>query len=162
MNACFYPGSFDPITNGHIDIICRARNIFPKVYVGVLNNTAKRNLFSVEERVEMIRRATGGMDGVEAVSFEGLLVDLMERLSCRIIIRGLRTGADLELEQQLSVINRQLLPGAETVALLAKPETYFISSSAVRELIEFHADISGYVPREVADMINGGIKNENL
>ena len=75
MNACIYPGSFDPITNGHIDIICRARNIFPKVYVGVLNNTAKRNLFSVEERVEMIRRATGGMDGVEAVSFEGLLVE---------------------------------------------------------------------------------------
>ena len=104
----------------------------------------------------MIRRAAAGMDGVEVVAFDGLLVELMKKLDCRIIIRGLRTGTDLELEQQLSVINGKLLPGAETVALLSKPETYFISSSAVREVIEFRADISDYVTKEVADMINGG------
>lgn len=157
MKACIYPGSFDPITKGHMDIIGRACNLFPRVYVGVLNNTAKKNLFSVEERIEMIRRATSGMEEVEVVAFDGLLVELMKKLECKIIIRGLRTGTDLELEQQLSVINGKLLPGAETVALLSKPETYFISSSAVRELIEFRADISDYVPKEVADMINGGI-----
>ena len=156
MKACIYPGSFDPITKGHMDIIGRARNLFPKVFVGVLNNPAKRNLFSVDKRIEMIRRAAAGMDGVEVVAFDGLLVELMKKLDCRIIIRGLRTGTDLELEQQLSVINGKLLPGAETVALLSKPETYFISSSAVRDLIEFRADISDYVPKEVADMINGG------
>lgn len=156
MEACVYPGSFDPITKGHMDIIRRARSIFPKVYVGVLNNTAKRNLFPADTRLEMIRRATAGLDGVEAVSFDGLLVDLLKKLDCRLIVRGLRTGTDLELEQQLAVINGKLLPGVETVALLSKPETYFISSSAVRELIEFHADISDYVPVEVADMINGG------
>ncbi|WP_066683302.1 pantetheine-phosphate adenylyltransferase [Christensenella intestinihominis] len=156
MKACIYPGSFDPITKGHMDIIGRACNLFPKVYVGVLKNPAKKNLFPVEERREMIRRATAGMNGVEVVTFDGLLVELMKKLDCRIIIRGLRTGTDLELEQQLSVINGKLLPGAETVALLSKPETYFISSSAVRELIEFHADISDYVPKEAADMINGG------
>ncbi|MBC5647241.1 pantetheine-phosphate adenylyltransferase [Christensenella tenuis] len=157
MKACIYPGSFDPITKGHMDIIDRACNLFPRVYVGVLNNTAKKNLFSVEERIEMIRRATSGMEEVEVVAFDGLLVELMKKLECKIIIRGLRTGTDLELEQQLSVINGKLFPGAETVALLSKPETYFISSSAVRELIEFRADISDYVPKEVADMINGGI-----
>lgn len=156
MEACVYPGSFDPITKGHMDIITRAQGIFPKVYVGVLNNTAKKSLFPVQKRLEMIRRATDGMNGVEAVAFDGLLVDLMKQLDCRVIVRGLRTGTDLELEQQLSVINGKLFPGAETVALLSKPETYFISSSAVRELIEFHADISEYVPAEVSDMINGG------
>lgn len=156
MKACVYPGSFDPITEGHMDIIRRARSIFPKVYVGVLNNTAKTNLFSIEKRTEMISLAIADMEGVEVVSFEGLLVDLLKQLDCRIIIRGLRTGTDLEQEQQLSVINGKLLEGVETVALLSKPETYFISSSAVRELIEFHADISNYVPKEALDMINGG------
>lgn len=156
MKTCIYPGSFDPVTKGHMDIISRACKLFPKVYVGVLNNTAKKNLFSVEKRIEMIRRATNGMGEVEVVAFDGLLVELMEKLGCKIIIRGLRTGTDLELEQQLSVINGKLLSGVETVALLSKPETYFISSSAVRELIEFHADISDYVPKEAADMINGG------
>lgn len=156
MKTCIYPGSFDPVTKGHMDIISRACKLFPKVYVGVLNNTAKKNLFSVEKRIEMIRRATNGMGEVEVVAFDGLLVELMEKLGCKVIIRGLRTGTDLELEQQLSVINGKLLPGVETVALLSKPETYFISSSAVRELIEFRADISDYVPKEAADMINGG------
>lgn len=156
MEACVYPGSFDPITKGHMDIIRRAHSIFPKIYVGVLNNTAKKSFFSVKTRLEMIRRATAGLDGVEVVAFDGLLVDLLKQLDCRLIVRGLRTGADLELEQQLSVINGKLLPGVETVTLLSKPETYYISSSAVRELIEFHADISDYVPIEVSDMINGG------
>ena len=157
MKACVYPGSFDPITKGHLDIIERACNIFPKVYVGVLKNPSKTYLFSLDTRMEMIRRATAHIRGVEVVCFDGLLVDLLKKLDCRIIIRGLRTGADLELEQQLSVINGQLLPGVETLALLSKPETYVISSTAVRELVEFHADISAYVPREVSDMINGGI-----
>ncbi len=156
MQACVYPGSFDPITKGHMDIIERAHNIFPKVYVGVLKNPAKHYLFGLETRVEMIRRAVAHLEGIEVVTFDGLLVDLLQKIDCRIIIRGLRTGTDLELEQQLSVINGKLLPGAETIALLSKPETYFISSTAVRELIEFHADISDYVPQAVSKMINGG------
>ncbi|MEG2188878.1 MAG: pantetheine-phosphate adenylyltransferase [Christensenella sp.] len=156
MKACIYPGTFDPLTKGHMDIIRRACNIFPKVYVGVLKNTAKKNLFSVKQRIDMIKCATADMDGVEVIAFDGLLVDLLKQIDCRIIIRGLRTGTDLELEQQLAIINSKLLTGVETIALLSKPETYFISASAVRELIEFDADISDYVPKEVADMINGG------
>ena len=156
MNSCIYPGSFDPITNGHMDIITRACRIFPKVYVGVLHNPAKKGRFSVDARLEMIRRATAGMPAVEVLSYDGMLVELLKKIDCRIIIRGLRTGTDLELEQQMAVINDKLLPGAETIALLSRPETYFISSSAVRELIAFHADVSDYVPKEVALMINRG------
>ena len=156
MKACVYPGSFDPITKGHLDIIERASTIFPVVYVGILNNVSKKCMFSVQKRVEMARAATAHIKSVEVLAFDGLLVDLLKKLDARIIIRGLRTGADLELEQQLAFINGKLLPGTETLALLSKPETHFISSSAIKELIAFGADFSEYVPKEILGMIDKG------
>ncbi|WP_066648274.1 pantetheine-phosphate adenylyltransferase [Christensenella timonensis] len=156
MEACVYPGSFDPITKGHLDIIERAGVIFSTVYVGVLNNISKRCMFSVEKRVEMVKAATRHIKNIQVVSFDGLLVDLLKTLDARVIIRGLRTGTDLELEQQYAFINGKLLEGTETLALLSRPETHYISSTAVRELLAFHADVSDYVPEAILSMIDKG------
>ena len=156
MEACVYPGSFDPITKGHLDIIERAGVIFSTVYVGVLNNISKRCMFGVEKRVEMVKAATRHIKNIQVVSFDGLLVDLLKTLDARVIIRGLRTGTDLELEQQYAFINGKLLEGTETLALLSRPETHYISSTAVRELLAFHADVSDYVPEAILSMIDKG------
>ncbi|MEA4852739.1 MAG: pantetheine-phosphate adenylyltransferase [Christensenella sp.] len=162
MKTCIYPGSFDPITKGHMDIIKRAASLFETVYVGVLYNSAKKGMFPACERVKMVEAAVSGLANVKTVSFEGLLVDLLRELKVNIIIRGLRTNSDLELEQQLSYVNNNLLPGTETFALFSRPEMSFVSSTIVRELITFHADISEYVPDEVVTMINGGTKHESI
>ncbi len=156
MESCVYPGSFDPITKGHLDIVERSSAIFSTVYVGVLNNVAKKCMFSVQERVEMVKAATQHIKNIQVVAFDGLLVDLLKELGARVIIRGLRTGADLEIEQQYAYINGNLLEGTETFALLSRPETHYISSTAVRELITFHADVSDYVPEKILSMIDKG------
>ncbi|MGI6152769.1 MAG: pantetheine-phosphate adenylyltransferase [Christensenellaceae bacterium] len=156
MNSCVYSGSFDPITKGHLDIIKRANEIFPKVYVAVLNNMQKRYMFDMDMRIRMVEKTVAALPGVEVVSSDGLLVDLLEKLGTKVIVRGLRTGADLELEQQLAVVNNQLLSGVETVVLLSRPQTQYVNSSIVRELITYHADITQYVPEEILHMLNGG------
>jgi pantetheine-phosphate adenylyltransferase len=156
MSACIYPGSFDPITKGHLDIIERAAALFDTVYVGVLQNIAKNNLFPADFRVQMIEASTEHLEGVKVLSFDGMLVELLKQLEVRIIVRGLRSGHDLEMEQQLSYVNKHLLPGTETIALFAQPENSIVSSTLVRELISFHSDISEYVPKKVVAMINGG------
>lgn len=154
MRDCIYPGSFDPATKGHLDIIKRSSLLFDKVYIAVLNNFKKKYMFSLQERVEMVNISTQRLDNVEIVSSDGLLTDLMRKLDTRTIIRGLRSGADLELEQQLAVVNSQLLPGAETIVLLSKPEMQYVSSSIVKELITYNADVSQYVPVEILDIIH--------
>jgi len=156
MKSCIYPGSFDPVTKGHLDIIRRTAVLFDKVYVAVLNNSAKKYMFSVEIRCEMLERIAESMDNVEVVSSGGLLADLMKQLGTKTIIRGLRSNADLEHERQLAVVNSQLLDGAETIILLSKPEMQYISSSIVKELISYNADVGKYVPAEISDIINGG------
>ncbi|MEG0914344.1 MAG: pantetheine-phosphate adenylyltransferase [Christensenellaceae bacterium] len=156
MKSCVYPGSFDPITKGHMDIIQRASRIFETVYVAVLNNSAKNCMFSVQKRVDMIKMATKHIENVEVLSFEGMLVDLLHKVDSKIILRGLRTSMDLELEQQTSVINQNLDHEIETMALLSRPQTHFISSTAVRELLRFGADITEYVPHTILEIINGG------
>ncbi len=153
--SCIYAGSFDPVTKGHIDIITRAADLFDTVYVGVLNNSVKQYLFPMETRLEMVQKATQGIaGGIQIAMSDGLLVRLMEQLGTRVILRGVRSNADLELEQQLAEVNAKLLPGVETVLLLAGPGMQHISSTIVRELIAFGADISEYVPREVIEMID--------
>lgn len=155
MRNCIYPGSFDPLTKGHADIIKRAADLFDKVHVAVLNNNEKRYMFDMDQRRVMAEKATADLANVNIVTWDGLLVELMEKLETRTIIRGLRSSADLELEQQLAVVNASLLKGTETLILLSKPEMQYVSSSIVKELISFGADVSHYVPAEIINMVNG-------
>lgn len=161
MTSCVYPGSFDPLTNGHLDIIERACAIFPKVYVAVLNNTQKKYMFDQKTRVEMAKAATRQWDCVEVVSSDGLLVELLKKLDTRVVLRGLRSNADLEMEQQLAAVNNLLLDGVETFVLLSRPHTQYISSSLIRELIIYKADIKKYIPEEIYGIITGGTHYEN-
>ena len=144
--TCIYSGSFDPVTVGHVDIIRRACTLFDKVIVAVLHNPAKVGCFAPEERVEMIRRACSDMPRVEARAFDGMLVDAMEQTGAVAVIRGLRAISDYESEKAMAQINAQLRPGTETVFLMTRPEHGHISSSVVRELAGYGADISAYVP----------------
>ena len=150
---CVYSGSFDPPTLGHIDIIRRAAAIFDEVNVTVFVNIAKRYEFSAQERVDMLRRATRDIGGVTVNSFDGLLVDYMRRTGARVIVRGLRNMADFDSESSMAAINRQLLPGCETLFLPTSPEFMHISSSAVREVAHFGGDISSMLPPEIVDEV---------
>jgi pantetheine-phosphate adenylyltransferase len=152
MKTAIYPGTFDPITNGHLDIIKRALKIFDKVIVAVGENKSKNPLFSAEERVAVIKEVTKGMNvGVE--SFDGLLVDFANKKRCNRIIRSLRAVSDFEYEFQMNVINRQLNPELETLYLMTDKEYFYLSSSMVKELAKKNADISGLVPKAVKNRL---------
>jgi pantetheine-phosphate adenylyltransferase len=144
-----YPGSFDPLTNGHLDLIERSLRIFDELIVAVVTNPAKTALFSDEERVEMIREATRGRR-IEIMVFEGLLVDFVKRAGARAIVRGLRAVSDFEYEFQLASMNRHLIPGVETLFLTPAEQYGFISSSLVREIARLGGDVSSFVPPAVA------------
>ena len=146
---CVYPGSFDPITVGHLDIIRRAAALFDRVMVAVLHNPAKAGCFPVEERLAMIADACGEIPGVSVGTFDGLLADYVRETGAVAVVRGLRSAADFESEQTMAQINARLLPGLETVFLMAKPEHACISSSAVREIAGFGGDISRFVPEAI-------------
>lgn len=143
---CIYPGSFDPLTLGHVDLICRACRLFDRVIVAVLHNPAKNGCFTVEQRLEMIRRACAQHPQVEARAFDGMLVDAVAETGAAVVIRGLRTVADYETEKAMAQINAELRPGTETVFLLTKPEHGHVSSSMVRELASYGAPLENYVP----------------
>lgn len=145
-----YPGSFDPATNGHIDIACRAAEIFERVIVAVLENSAKSTLFSPDERVSLLREALPGAPTIEVMKFSGLLVDLMRTTGAGTIIRGLRFVSDFEYELQMALMNQALEPGIETVFMVAAPERTFVSSSLVKEIARLGRDISQFVPPPVA------------
>ena len=145
-----YPGSFDPVTNGHIDIISRARHLFDKVIVAVLDNPVKSKSFTVEERVQMLKASLAGHKGVEVDSFSGLLVDYLRRKKATNIIRGLRAVSDLEYEFQLASMNRHLFGKCETVFLMPDERYTYLSSSIVREVARMGGDVSGLVPTPVA------------
>ncbi|HIU46006.1 MAG TPA: pantetheine-phosphate adenylyltransferase [Candidatus Fimadaptatus faecigallinarum] len=153
---CVYAGSFDPITVGHLDIIRRASAVFDGVIVAVLNNRAKRPAFSVEQRLEFIRRATEDIAGVSVDSFDGLLIDYLRKVGVRVILRGLRAAGDFESETQTAALNRRLYPDAETMFMMTSPEYACVSSTAVREIASFGGDISGLVPPQILDMVNEG------
>ncbi|WP_455056812.1 pantetheine-phosphate adenylyltransferase [Jutongia sp.] len=149
MSTAVFPGSFDPVTTGHVDLIRRASRMFDRLVVGVLVNSAKQPLFSREERVAMLREITADQDNIEVCSFEGLLVDFVKEQNADAIVRGLRTPGDFEYELPLAQANHKLSVQADTVFLASSPEYSYISSSAVRELLRYQADISGYVPETV-------------
>lgn len=162
MKTCLVAGSFDPITNGHLDIIRRARALFSGVTVGILNNVSKRYMFSRDERLQMVRQAVSTLADVDTVIWDGLLVDLLRLRGIRIIVRGVRNSADLASEQQLAFLNRKLYPGCETILLPADPAVQAVSSSVVRELLAFGADIVPFVPASVLDVINAADKSGRL
>ena len=150
---CIYPGTFDPVTLGHMDIIRRAAGIFDEVYVGMLINQQKKFYFSQEQRMEMLREATKNIEHVYVESFDGLLIDYANAKGARFVVRGIRNATDYEYEQQMAVINRTLKPDLETVFLTASAGMDVVSSTFVRELIAFDADLSGFVPPCVYEYI---------
>lgn len=158
MKISVYPGSFDPITLGHIDIIDRAAKISDKLIVAILNNNSKKCLFSVEEKLEMIREAIKGYNNVEVDSFDGLLVDFVKAKKADVIIKGLRAVTDFEYELQLAQTNRQLYDGIDTVFMLTNLQYSYLSSSIVREVASYKGDISKFVTPFVAKKLSDKYK----
>jgi pantetheine-phosphate adenylyltransferase len=150
MTRAIYPGTFDPVTFGHLDIIQRSANLFDELIVGVLNNTAKSPLFSVEERVNMLKEATAEISNIKIASFSGLLVDFVKETDASVVVRGLRAITDFEYELQLAQTNHVLYPSVDTMFLTAKLEYSYLSSTIVREVATFGGDISKFVPEEIA------------
>ncbi len=144
-----YPGSFDPLTNGHLDILARGRRLADRVIVGILDHDEKTPLFTVEERMAMIGEIVGGDASISVESFTGLLVEFAMRSGATIIVRGLRAVSDYEYELQMALMNRRLAPAIETVFLMAKEEYSYVSSRLVKEVARLGGDLSGLVPESV-------------
>lgn len=146
VKRAVFPGSFDPVTTGHVDLIKRAASLFDELIIGILVNSEKEPLFTLEERKYMLKEVSAGISGVSVVSFNGLLVDFVKEVGADVIVRGLRTAADFEYELPLAQANVRLNNQADTVFLATSPEYSFISSSAVKELLRYDGDIREYVP----------------
>ena len=146
MEEAVYPGSFDPVTNGHLDIIHRAASIFDKLIVAVANNPNKKALFDIESRKQFIKNVTSGMKNVCVESFDGLLVDYVASRGVKVVVRGLRAVTDFEMEFQMALINKRIHRGVETVFLVTNTEYSFLSSSIIKEAASFGGDVSALVP----------------
>lgn len=151
--VAIYPGSFDPVTNGHLDLIARGAKLFDKLIVAVLRNAEKEPLFGVSERVEMLREATSPWPNVEADVFEGLLVDYARKKSAKVVLRGIRAVSDYEYELQMALMNRKLEPDLETVFMMPAETYSYISSKLVKEVFRLGGDISNLVPQNVLDRL---------
>lgn len=148
-----YPGSFDVLTNGHVDLIHRSAALFPHLVVAIARNDRKTPLFSVEERLAMLRTVTEGMPAVEVAAFDGLTVDFLARIGATVIIRGLRAVSDFEFELQMALMNHSMAPGIETIFLAPAAEYSFLSSSLIRELASQGKDVADYVPPPMAQAL---------
>ena len=155
MRIAVYPGSFDPITNGHLDIVRRAAQMFDRVIVAVAVNDAKAPLFTVDERVQLAAEAVSGLQNAAVDEFDGLLVEYARRKRASVVVRGLRAVSDFEFEFQLALMNRKLDPGIETIFLMTKDEYTFISSRQVKEICQLGANVSDFVPRGVERAMRG-------
>ena len=154
------PGSFDPVTYGHLDIIARASNMFDKVIVVVANNSSKNSCFSPNERVEMIKKCTTDLKNIEVVHFDGLLADYAAQRGATAIIKGLRAMSDFEYEFQMALTNKKLNPNTETVFLTTRAENMYLSSSMVKQIGSMGGDISDFVPKSLAEKIVERLKNQ--
>ena len=153
MTIAIYPGSFDPITNGHLDILKSGSEIFDKVIIAVSYNMNKKGFLTVEERVDLIKKSVAFLPNVEVDSFEGLTVEYAKKKQANVLLRGLRTSFDFEYELQLSQANNALYNNLKTIFLITKPEYNFISSSMVREILLNGGDISKFVPKTVEEYL---------
>lgn len=162
MLRAIYPGSFDPVTYGHLDVIKRSSKLVDELIVGVLNNKAKTPLFSVEERVKMLDEVTKDMPNVKIIPFEGLLVDFARKTGARMVIRGLRAITDFEYELQMSQTNHKMEPDVETVFLTTSLEYSYLSSTTVKEVAAFGGDISQFVPETIERRIQEKIMKRRV
>lgn len=153
MKRAIYPGSFDPLTLGHLDMIKRSAKIVDELVIGVLNNSAKNSLFSLDERVSMIKEMTKSMPNVTVASFDGLLVDYMKEINATIIVRGLRAVTDFEYELQIAQTNHVENPEVETIFLTTSLQYSYLSSTIVKEFASYGGDISKFVPARFIDRI---------
>ncbi|MEP7013857.1 MAG: pantetheine-phosphate adenylyltransferase [Verrucomicrobiota bacterium] len=150
MRRAIYPGSFDPVTNGHLDVIERARKLFDEVIVAVAHNDEKEALFTLEERLDLLRTTIGKIDNVRIAGFEGLLVDFAMRENAVAVIRGLRAVSDFEFEFQMALMNRKLESVVETIFLMPKEEYTYLSSRIIKEISRLGGDVAPFVPASVA------------
>ena len=158
MLRAIYPGSFDPVTFGHIDIIERAASVSDELIVGVLQNKAKTPLFSVEERVIILREVTKHLKNVKIIPFEGLLIEFAKQMDAKVIVRGLRAITDFEYELQMSQTNRKLNSDVETLFLTTSLDYSYLSSTTVKEVASYDGDITQFVPEFVAEKVTEKIK----
>ncbi len=160
MSLAVYPGSFDPITNGHIDIVERSLKVFDRIIIAIALNQAKAGLFSLEERTELIRDVFAGNPRVEVESFDGLLVNYLQRRNANAVVRGLRAVSDFEYEFQMANMNRKLLPTAETFFLMTGADYFYVSSRLVKEVASLGGCVAGLVPetvrRRLLEKVGGG------
>jgi pantetheine-phosphate adenylyltransferase len=154
LKKVIYPGTFDPITNGHLDIIKRASSIFDKIVVAVANNKSKKSMFSLETRVKMVTLATQSISNIEVKEFNSLLVDFAKSENSKIIIRGLRAVSDFEYELQMSYANQSLDNKIDTIYLMPTLNNAFISSSIVRNILSYNGDVSHLVPKEIIKFLD--------
>ncbi len=161
MNKALYAGSFDPITNGHYDLIKRAAKLYDKLVIGIIENPNKNSFFSVEEKMEMIKQVTEKLDNVEVDYFSGLLADYVNQNQIKVVVRGLRATMDFEYEIQMAQMNARLYNiGVETIFLMTCPDYSFVSSSMVREVFSLNGEIKGLVPDVVLESMKQKVKNK--
>ena len=156
-SVAIYPGSFDPVTNGHLDLIERGQKMFDRLIVAVLKNLEKEPLFTVAERVDMLREVTHRWDSVEIDVFEGLLVDYARKRNAGVILRGIRAISDYEYELQMALMNRKLEPGLETVFMLPAESYSYLSSKVVREIAQLGGPLTGFVPPVVEQRLRSKV-----
>jgi len=160
--VAIYPGSFDPPTNGHLDLVARGSRLADQLIVAILNNTQKQPLFTVEERLEMMREATAPFANVEVDSFAGLLVDYAGRRGANAILRGIRAISDYESELQMALMNRRMRPETETIFLMAGEEFSFISSRMIKEIHTLGGDVSSFVPGNIAGRLRARLGRQTV
>jgi pantetheine-phosphate adenylyltransferase len=161
LNIAIYPGSFDPITNGHLDIATRAARLFDKLIMGVYETPNKPILFSTKERVELIRKAIAGLPNIEVTSFSGLTVDFARRVGAKAMVRGLRMSADFEQEFDMAMMTKKLMPELEFVCLMSSVENQFLSSSLMKEAASLGGTIDDLVPKHVAQALREKFKTKS-